>query len=286
MNFMNFIHEIDLKSKIPVQAHDMLEQVQDVLPVIIGVFYYPLWFVSALLYGLLPFEIPYASFFERHSVKSDSYTHSEKVCGAKAVDEKHGQVPNGDHAGEPVVPLAQFAHAQQAAVEDRLEKSVKVPGRDRVIKSLLKIASLDKAHITEIVRGENEMFAENLKFTDHIVSYWDRKEWISSFHALTLMMSAKIVDIESIRDDADLSVVHFRMCWMSPFSFVNEHLMGGMEFNNVMVIKFDGSNRVCQIDEYWNGRDHLDVMGVLAVMRRITALVTLPFCQIISCFTK
>jgi len=269
---MNFLTDIDLKSKFPVQAHGILEQVQDILPVVFGVVYYPLWLVCALLYGLSPFKMPFESFFDEIAVKSDSYTHFKSVRDGKV-----------DEGGDAVVPLSQFAHAHKESMEDKSDD--KVPGRDQIIKSLLKIASLDRTHITEVVRGENEMFADDLKFTDHIVSYLDRKEWITSFHALTVMMSAKIVEIESIRHDAELSVVQFRMCWMTPFSFINE-LVGGMEFSNVMVVRFDESDRVCQIDEYWNGRDHLNAMGLVGVMRRMTAWVTLPLCQITSCFAK
>jgi len=249
---------LPLESSVGVHLHDMRLRAQEGLRWTVGIVYYPLWLLCAFAYGLSPLEVPCKEMIDSVTVKSGSFAHLQALAGDQQDDDDHDDGP---------------------------KKSARSPGRDKAIKSLLRIASLDRDYIAEVVHGENDMFAEKLKFTDHIVSYSDRREWSTSFHALALMMSAKIVEVEDIRDEQDLSVVNVKMCWLTPFEWINEKV-GGFEFSNVMVVQFDESNRVCQIDEFWNGRDHLDGMGVFDVMRRVTSIATLPMMQIISCFAK
>jgi len=254
---------------LDVQMDDLKAQAQTVLQWTFGIVYYPLWFLCAFVYGLNPYALG-----PIEDIAGPIWDYCTSITGFTAKKDD-----------DSTTNLQALLTGKKDDAANGLMKSAKVPGRDKAIQSVLKIAGLDKQFISEVINEENDTFAEELKFTDHIVSYSNRKEWITSFHALTSIMSSKIVESETIRDEKDLSVVNVKMCWMSPFEFINEKV-GGFEFSNVMVIRFDESNRVCQIDEFWNGRDHLDGMGVFGIMRKVTGIVTLPILQIISCFAK
>jgi len=257
-----------------IDVDGLLTQAVDALTIFLGVVWYPLWTIVSLCYGLWPstMEVPFSDYIAPYTVHvngepDDSYSYVFPV-GDTITKKEEGQ--NG---------------------KNKAGKVTKASARDKAIKSLIKIVSLDKAQCKSVMEEETESgvdhFAEDLKFNDPLVTYEGRNDWITSFNALTMLMSAKILDIENIRDESDITVVHLRMCWMTPFPTLNEWIGArGLELDNVMVIRFDESNRVCEINEFWNGRDHLDGSGVFGVMRKVTAMATVPICKVVSCIGK
>ena len=102
-----------VETSLGVQLHDVMFQAQDVLCLVFGVIYYPLWLVWALIYGLWPSKIPFQSFFDEHSVQSDAYTqyHSRALAAAKEDEGQKKSVkdPKRD-TGRQLVIHKHFSH--------------------------------------------------------------------------------------------------------------------------------------------------------------------------------
>merc|ERR1719221_1268879 len=127
---------------LDVQMDDLKAHAQTVLQWTFGIVYYPLWFLCAFVYGLNPYALG-----PIEDIAGPIWDYCTSITGFTG---KKDDAANG------------------------LMKSAKVPGRDKAIQSVLKIAGLDKQFISEVINEENDVFAEELKFTDHIVSYSNR----------------------------------------------------------------------------------------------------------------